>query len=107
MPIPLLLAQEAVEHAQMLAAKDKNAAQEELDGARFALNRAKTLGYRRKDTEYETLKSQIEILRKQLRGGGDTASSFQKLIQNLTAFVKRQSERSTPSASQPPSNKAA
>ncbi|HZZ38499.1 MAG TPA: YfdX family protein [Acidobacteriaceae bacterium] len=107
MPIPLLLAQEAVEHAQMLAAKDKNAAQEELDGARFALNRAKTLGYRRMDTEYETLKSQIEILRKQLRGSGDTASSFQKLIQNLTAFVKRQSERSTPSAGQPPSNKAA
>lgn len=107
MPIPLLLAQEAVEHAQMLAAKDKNAAQEELDGARFALNRAKTLGYRRQDTEYETLKSQIEILRKQLRGSNDTASSFQKLMQNLTAFVKRQSERSTPSADQPPSNKAA
>lgn len=107
MPIPLLLAQEAVEHAQMLAAKDKSAAQEELDGARFALNRAKTLGYRRQDTEYETLKSQIEILRKQLRGSGDTASSFQKLIQNLTAFVKRQSERSTPSAGQPHSHKAA
>ena len=107
MPIPLLLAQEAVEHAQMLAAKDKDAAQEELEGARFALNRAKTLGYRRKDTEYETLKSQIETLRKQLRGSDDTASSFQKLMQNLTAFVKRQSERSTPSAGQPPSNKAA
>ena len=105
--LPLLLAQEAVEHAQMLAAKDKDAAREELDGARFALNRAKTLGYRRKDTEYETLKSQIEILRKQLRGSDDTGSSFQKLIQNLTAFVKRQSERSTPSAGQPSSKKAA
>jgi len=103
MPIPLLLAQEAVEHAQMLAAKDKDAAQEELDGARFALNRAKTLGYRRQDTDYETLKSQIEILRKQLRGSDDTASRFQKLIQNLTAFGKRQSERSTPSANQSPS----
>ncbi len=107
MPIPLLLAQEAVEHAQMLAAKDKDAAQEELERARFALNRAKTLGYRRKDTEYETLKSQIETLRKQLRGSGDTASSFQKLIQNLTAFVKRQSEHSTSSAGQAPANKAA
>jgi len=43
-----------------------------------------------------------------LRGSGDTTSSFQKLIQNLTAFVKRQSERSTPSAAdQAPSNKAA
>jgi YfdX protein len=91
MPIPLLLAQEAVDHAQMLSAKDKVAAQEELDGARFALNRAKTLGYRRQDTEYETLKSQIEILTKQLRGNDDTVSSFEKLIKNLTAFVKRQS----------------
>jgi hypothetical protein len=107
MPIPLLLAQEAVDHAQMLSAKDKVAAQEELDGARFALNRAKTLGYRRQDTEYETLKSQIETLGKQLRGSNNTASSFQKLIQNLTAFVKWQSERSTASAGQPPSNKAA
>jgi len=107
MPIPLLLAQEAVDHAQMLSAKDKVAAQEELDGARFALNRAKTLGYRRQDTEYETLKSQIEILTKQLRGNDDTVSSFEKLIKNLTAFVKRQSERSTRSVGQSPSNKAA
>jgi hypothetical protein len=107
MPIPLLLAQEAVEHAQVLAAKDKDAAQEELDGARFALDRARTLGYRRKDTEYETLKSQIEILRKQLRGSNDTASSFQKLRKNLTAFLKRQSDRSTPSPAQPSSTKAA
>ncbi|MGA8531952.1 MAG: YfdX family protein [Acidobacteriaceae bacterium] len=107
MPIPLLLAQEPVEHAQMLTAKDKDAAQEELDRARFALNRAKALGYRRQDTEYETLKSQIEILRKQLRGSGDTASSFHKLIQNLTAFVKRQSERSTPSPNQSPSTSKA
>lgn len=107
MPIPLLLAQEDVEHARMLAAQDKHAALEELAGARSALNRAKTLGYWRKETEYETLKSQIETLRKQLRGSGDTTSSFQKLIQNLTAFVKRQSERSTSSADQSPSNKAA
>jgi hypothetical protein len=107
MPIPLLLAQEAIEHAQMLAAKDKDAAQEELDGARFALNRAKALGYRRKDTEYETLKSQIEILRKQLRGSGDTASGFQKLRDAFAAFLKRQSDRSTPSTAQPTSSKAA
>ena len=107
MPIPLLLAQEAVEHAQILAAKDKDAAQEELESARFALNRAKALGYRRKDTEYETLKSQIEILRKQLRGNGNTASSFQKLREAFTAFLKRHSDRSTPSTVQPHSNKAA
>jgi hypothetical protein len=107
MPIPLLLAQEAVEHAQMLAAKDRIAAQEELESARFGLNRAKALGYRRKDTEYETLKSQIEILRKQLRGSSDTASSFRKLREAFTSFLKRQSDRSTPSTHQPPSNKAA
>jgi hypothetical protein len=107
MPIPLLLAQEAVEHAQMLATKDKDAAQEELDGARIALNRAKALGYRRKDTEYETLKSQIEMLRKQLRGSLDTASGFEKLKEGFTAFLKRQSDRSTHSTVQPPSNKVA
>ncbi|HEY1501853.1 MAG TPA: YfdX family protein [Acidobacteriaceae bacterium] len=107
MPIPLLLAQEAVEHAQMLAAKDKDAAQEELESARFALNRAKALGYRRKDTEYETLKSQIEVLKKQLRGSGDTASSFQRLKEAFAAFLKRQSNRSTPSSGQAPSSKAA
>jgi hypothetical protein len=107
MPIPLMLAQEAVEHAQMLATKDKDAAQEELEGARFALNRAKALGYRRKDTEYETLKSQIEILKKQLRGSGDTSSGFRKLREAFTAFLKRQSDRSTPSMGQTPSSKAA
>lgn len=107
MPIPLLLAQEAVEHAQMLAAKDKDAAQEELDRARFALNRAKALGYNRKDSEYETLKSQIETLSKQLRGSTDPASAFQKLRENLATFLKRQSDRSTPPAGEPPSSKAA
>lgn len=93
LPIPLLLAEESVEHAQMLAARDKEAAQEELERARFALSRAKALGYRRQDSEYESLKSQIENLRKQLRGSGDTSSGFHRLKETLGLFLKRQLER--------------
>ena len=106
-PLPLLIAQEAVNQAQTLAQKDKNAAQKVLETAEFELNRAMALGYTGQDSEYTALKDDISNLKKQLKGSDDTNSAFSKLKARLSAFLKRESDRRSSSTSEQAPKKAA
>lgn len=106
-PIPLLIAQAAINQAQSQSQKDKSATREALESAQFALNRAKVLGYNGRDSEYTSLKNEISALRKQLRGSEDTALSFSRLRAKLGEFLKRQSDRRAGSASEESSKQAA
>ena len=87
-PLPLLVAQEAINQAQTSAQKDKNAAQKVVETAEFELNRAMALGYAAQDPEYAALKDDISKLKKQLKGSEDTTSAFSKLKARLEAFLK-------------------
>jgi YfdX protein len=91
-PLPLALAQEAINEAAMRGAKEKDAALRFLSVARNELERAKLLGYAGKDSEYESMNKSISDIEKQLNGNQDTASAFAKLKEKVTAFFKKESE---------------
>jgi hypothetical protein len=99
-PLPLLVAQKAINQAHTLAQKDKNAAQKLVETAEFEVNRAMALGYARQDPEYAALKENISNLKKQLKGSEDTTSAFSKLKARLRALLKRESDRRTSSMSE-------
>ena len=96
-PLPLLLTGVAIDAAQSLREKDKDAAQTHLATARHELERAKELGYAGKDPEYKALNRSIADLEKQLKGNGDTQSAFERLKERVSTFFKRQSETKRPS----------
>jgi len=106
-PLPLLVAQEAINQAQTSAQKDKNAAQKVVETAEFELNRAMALGYAAQDPEYPALKDDISNLKKQLKGSEDTTSAFSKLKARLGAFLKRKSDGRTSATSEQSPKKAA
>jgi hypothetical protein len=91
-PLPVLVAQKAIDDAQNLRDKDKPAAQRLLAVAKLELERAKELGYTGKDQEYVALNRTISDLESQLKGTGDTASAFTRLKEKVQSFFKRQSE---------------
>lgn len=88
-PLPLILAQTAIEQAQAERDRDKAAAQRHLAYARAELERARLLGYADKDPEYDTLNNEISELDRQLRGTGNTTSAFARLRERLAGFFKR------------------
>jgi hypothetical protein len=92
-PIPLLLARTALNGAQVESQKDKAAAQKLLEAAKAEVLRAKQLGYAGKDPEYVALNNDISNLEKQLKGGGEIASLFNRLKEKLAAFTNRQSSQ--------------
>jgi hypothetical protein len=96
-PLPLLLTRVAIDEAQALREKDKNAAQTHLATARHELERAKELGYAAKDPEYAALNKSIADLEKQVKGNGDTQPAFERLKERVASFFKRQSETKRPS----------
>jgi hypothetical protein len=91
-PLPILLAQAAVDAAESVSKKDRTAAQTLLAAARNEVERAKELGYAGLDPDYVALNGEISSVEKQLKGNGDTASTFSSLRQKLSSFFKRQSE---------------
>jgi hypothetical protein len=91
-PLPMILAQAAIDEAQSLREKDKDRAQRLLETARNELDRARELGYLGNDPEYGALNKTISELEKQFRGNEDTASAFTRLKERVAAFFKRQSE---------------
>lgn len=97
-PLPLLLTRVAIDEAQSVREKDKNAAQTHLATARHELERAKELGYAAKDPEYAALNKNIADLEKQVKGTGDTQPAFERLKERVGAFFKRQSETKRPTA---------
>ncbi len=106
-PLPLLVAQEAINQAQTSAQKDKNEAQKVLETAEFELHREMALGYAAQDPEYAVLKDDISKLKKQLKGSEDTTSAFSRLKERLEAFLKRKSDRRTSSTGEQTPKKAA
>jgi hypothetical protein len=88
-PLPLVLAQTAINDAQALRDRDKDAAMKLLATARLELERAKELGYSGNDPEYSALNQAISDLEAQIKGKGDTASAFAKLKERVEAFFKR------------------
>jgi hypothetical protein len=91
-PLPMILAQAAIDEAQALREKDKDEAQRLLSTARNELERARELGYLGDDSEYDALDEAISDLEKQFKGDEDTASAFTRLKERVSAFFKRQSE---------------
>jgi hypothetical protein len=88
-PLPLVVAQAAIESAQAESSKDKNAAQALLATAKLELNRAKELGYAGNDPEYTALNQSVSELEKQLKGTEDTASAFSRLKERVASFFRR------------------
>jgi hypothetical protein len=95
-PLPLVLAQTAINEAQALREKDKEAAQKQLAAARNELERARALGYAGKDGTYAALNKDIKDLEKQLKSNEDTGSLFASLKDKVSALFKRQSEDKQP-----------
>ena len=106
-PIPMLVAQEAIDKVQTRTQEDKNAARAILETAQLELDRATALGYAGQDPEYAALQNDISNLKKQLKGNEDTSSGFSKLKARLGAFLKRHSDRSASSKSGQSPTKAA
>ncbi len=92
-PIPVVLAQAAIDAAQAIRDTDKAGAQKLLDVARHELDRSRELGYLGNDPEYAALDKDIADLLKQLQGSTDTSSVFSKLKERVASFFKRLSQR--------------
>lgn len=92
-PLPLLLAREALNEAQALREKDKDTAMKRLEIAREQLLRSRALGYAGRDPEYNKLFDAILSLENQLRGNEESMSAFAALKERLGRFLKRQSDR--------------
>ncbi|MDB5353586.1 MAG: hypothetical protein JWN24_39 [Phycisphaerales bacterium] len=88
-PLPLAIAQTAINDAASRADKDKNGAMQLLEVAKNELQRAKELGYAGNDPEYASLDKSISDLEKQLQGNQGTASGFAKLKQEVASFFHR------------------
>lgn len=97
-PLPLALAKAAINEAQSLRDKDKEAAKKQLATARNELERARELGYSGKDGAYAVLSKDIKDIEQQLKGNENTDSLFASLKEKIGALFKRQSESKQPSS---------
>jgi hypothetical protein len=91
-PIPLLLAQEAVNQAETKAQQDKGAALALLQTAKDELYRGSELGYAGHAEDYGALRDEISKLEKQLKANEDTSSVFARFKEKLASFIGRQSK---------------
>jgi hypothetical protein len=90
-PIPLILAQAAIEAAKSQR-QNKDAALTLLQAAKNELNRSRQLGYLANDPEYKGLDTEISSLESAIKGTGDTSSLFSHLRDRIAAFLKRQKD---------------
>ncbi|MDB5172606.1 MAG: hypothetical protein JWN51_1379 [Phycisphaerales bacterium] len=88
-PLPLAIAQTAINDAATRADNDRNGARQLLEVARSELQRAKELGYAGNDPEYAALDKTISDMEKQLQGNQGTASGFAKLKEEVASFFRR------------------
>jgi hypothetical protein len=91
-PIPVAVAQTAIEAAQKVSEQDKESAKQLLAVAKSELDRARELGYAGDDQEYRSLNDAIASLDRQLNGNESTASAFTRLREKIASFFKRQSD---------------
>jgi len=87
-PIPLILAQAAIEAAKSQG-QNKDAALTLLQTAKNELSRSRQLGYLANDSEYKGLDSEISSLQSAIKGPSDTSSLFSHLHDRIAAFLKR------------------
>ncbi|HET6933543.1 MAG TPA: YfdX family protein [Candidatus Angelobacter sp.] len=106
-PLPLLLAREAVNAAQQRSQTDREAAQQLLELADHELERTLALGYTAADEDYRTLRDTIKSLRKQLKSNEDTGSFFSSLKEKLASLLRRRSEKRIQSDGKQQPSKAA
>jgi hypothetical protein len=88
-PLPLILAQAAVEQANAQR-QNKNVALTLLQTAKNQLDRSKHLGYMSDDAEYKALDNDISSLEKAVKGPSNTSSLFSHLKDRIEAFIQRQ-----------------
>jgi predicted S18 family serine protease len=91
-PLPIMLAQAAIDAAQQQRDKDKNAALQLLTTARSEVERARELGYTGNDPEYDALASEISDVERQIKSNGDSGGAFSRLKERMAALFKRHSE---------------
>jgi hypothetical protein len=90
-PLPLLLAQAAIDAANSQR-QNKEIALTLLKTARNEANRSRQLGYLSSDSEYKGLDDEISSLESAIQGKGDTSSMFSHLRDRISAFLKKQKE---------------
>ena len=91
-PLPLILAQAAIDAANAQRQNNKDAALTLLQTAKNEANRSLHLGYMSDDPEYKALDNEISALESAVKGTGDTGSMFSHLRDRISAFLKRQKE---------------
>jgi hypothetical protein len=90
-PIPMLLAREAVAEAHSQREQDKERSSRLVEAARRQLLRARELGYAIGDPDYQRLNDELSDLQKQLKANENTESVFNRIRQRLASFLDRQS----------------
>jgi hypothetical protein len=88
-PLPLILAQAAVEQADAQR-QNKNVALTLLQTAKNQLDRSRRLGYMSDDAEYKTLDNDISSLETAVKGPSNTTALFSHLKDRIEAFIQRQ-----------------
>jgi hypothetical protein len=90
-PLPLILAQAAIESADAQR-QNRDKALALLQTAQNETNRSLHLGYMSDDSEYKALDRDISALESAIKGTSDTSSMFLHLRDRISAFLKRQKE---------------
>jgi hypothetical protein len=90
-PLPLILAQAAIETAEAQR-QNKDAALALLQTARNETTRSQHLGYMSDAAEYKALDNEISALESAIKGTGNTSSMFSHLRDRISAFLKQQKE---------------
>jgi hypothetical protein len=90
-PLPLLLAQAAIDAANSQR-QNKDVASTLLKTARNEATRSRLLGYLSSDSEYKGLDDEISSLESAINGKSDTSSMFSHLRDRISAFLKKQKE---------------
>jgi hypothetical protein len=91
-PLPLTVAQAAINDAREQRESDRTKAQKLMTVAKEELERARALGYAGNDSDYAALTRAIEEIDKELKGGGNTATAFEALKDKMASFFKKVTE---------------
>jgi hypothetical protein len=92
LPLPLVLAQAAIDEANSQRQNNKELALTLLEAAKNEIMRSRHLGYLSEDAEYKALDDEIANLESAVKGTGNTTSLFAQLRERIAAFIKRQKE---------------
>lgn len=90
-PLPLLLAQAAIDAANSQR-QNKDIALTLLKTARNEANQSRLLGYLSSDSEYKGLDDEISSIESAIEGKGDTSSMFSHLRDRIAAFLNKQKQ---------------